>query len=152
MQLEQMIVEIIEVERGAFPRHAIAWRSHLDPELTQARLALGKGVQGNFECDVLIRLVCRRLALHDRDPQPTQQKKSFARQRKVLRHTVVDLSPAEPFAQQRSGTLEIAHDKGDVADTLDHSWLPRMARTHVRLMHLLVKRNNVQVELLGSSR
>ena len=60
--------------------------------------------------------LCRWLALHERQPQPTQQHKLFAREGEIAALAVVDLLRTQPFAEKAGGTVYVADDEGEVAE------------------------------------
>ena len=66
-----------------------------------------------------IAALSRWLALHERQPQPTQQHKLFAREREVAALAVVHLLCAQAFAEQAGGAVYVADDEGEVAEAED---------------------------------
>ena len=63
--------------------------------------------------------LCRWLALHERQPQPTQQHKLFAREGEVAALAVVDLLRTQAFAEKAGGAVYVAHDEREVAEGKD---------------------------------
>ena len=63
--------------------------------------------------------LCRWLALHERQPQPTQQHKLFAREGEIAALAVVDLLRTQAFAEKAGGAVYIARCEGEIAGADD---------------------------------
>lgn len=118
MQLEQVVVVVMEVQRQALAVDTRACRGDLGPQGLQ-----GGGIGGHIGLGHLERHMAvgtrRRLALHEGQPHAAQQQELFARQREVAPLAVVDLGRPQSLDKQARRALHIAHDERQVADAQD---------------------------------
>lgn len=127
-----MILEIVEVERTAFPLDSWSGWHDLNAELSQSLLIHRQFRFRYLEGKVSIRSLRRRRALHRHKPDSVKHEELFSGNGEVLYCTVVDFCRAKTLAQEHGHSFQIANDEGDVTDAFNtHALFTANGRIHV---------------------
>ncbi len=118
MQLEQVVVKVVEVQGAPLPLNSRAGWLHLDTCRDQAALVAFERILVDGERDMAIR-TSERLALHDRQPNTTEQEELLTGQGELTIYAVIDLRRTERLSKQLRCALDVAHDKSEMADSSD---------------------------------
>ena len=121
VQLEKVIVVVMKVQRAALSADPVAAFAHLYSQVLQAiREDFIVGI-ANLESNVVIGLLWRRFAFHDRDPESANQKEPFPRDRKSLVATGVNFRSAKNGLQKRLHAIQIADNECDMAEAFNYA-------------------------------
>jgi hypothetical protein len=91
MQLKEVVVEVVDIQRIPLTRYARTGWKNLRPDALKSLAVLREVFFLNAESHVLIAALNRRHALHGRDPDPAKDKELLARKGEVLAVAVINL-------------------------------------------------------------
>src|SRR5580658_9937676 len=121
MELEQMIVVVIEIERAALAGYTLARRAYFKPHGLDLRLIGFELGVFDLEGDMVIAPRRQRLAFHHRDPEIADLEEFLAGDGECAFAARIDFPGAENTGQDARHPLQIADDASHVRQPFDHS-------------------------------